>query len=168
MALYNRIVAFILIVGFCYGCEWPTDMYAPIFQEASSLEIIPAEGATIAIPYVWEQHTKTDRPSERRFFKCLMTLGAEIIEYSQEDVKSYPLIVYSSDGSPHYSHTYYDGHSYDDYLLYFTIPENNSGEMRDVIIQVSVDELYSDYSDTHIPQWGEWQIIYTGQQACFD
>ena len=168
MSIAKRIYIFLLIVGYCSGCTTLTEMYAPIFQEASSVEIIPAEGARISVPFVWEMHTKMSRPHEYRDFKCLMTLGTEVFEYSSEEVLSHPLIVYDSDGFPTYSHSSHDGSYWEDYLLYFTIPENNSGEIRGIIIQVSVDELYSNHGDNHIPQWGGWQTIYTGQQACFD
>ena len=168
MSIANRIYKFLLIVAFCTGCSFPTELYAPFFQEASSVEIIPAEGAKISVPFVWEMHTKTSFPHKYRVFKCLMTLGTEVFEYSFDEVSSHPLIVYDSDGCPTYSYSYHDGSCWEDNILFFTIPENNSGEMRDVIIQVSVDELYSNYGDNHIPQWGEWQTIYIGQQACFD
>ena len=136
---------------------FPTEVWIPVFDNTTATDFIPANKYELVIPFRFDTYTKTSRPKEVYQFKCLLTVGDDVTEYGPGEVS--------------WQWNWWDGHSCPDALLYLTIPANNTGSIRPVTVEVSIDELYNssfsgDEDDTH--QWGEWQIIYTGQQACFD
>ena len=137
---------------------FPTEVWIPVFDNTSTTDPIPANGYELIIPFRFDgyTYTKTSRPKEVYQFKCLLTVGDDVTEYGPGEV--------------FWQWNWWDGHSMPDALLYFTISANNSGSIRTITVEVSIDELYNssfsgDEDDTHL--WGEWQTIYTGQQACF-
>ena len=150
-------LVFLLLVILLGGC-FPTEYNNPVFQLASTAEVIPANETKLTIPFRWDVQVKTSRPQVWRVFRCMMSIDASsrILESDEYD----------------WYWDYREGWSHGDALLYVTIPENSSGESRDISVYISIDNVYrskigkDEWDEEDLPyQWGEWQEIWRGIQS---
>jgi len=150
----KRCFALILALRCLVGCiPFPTEVYDPVFDSPAEMDVIPAEGKVLHIPFRYDYHTKTVWPMEARQFKCLLTIGEDSQELGPNEASWY--------------WDYREAHSNLDAVLIILIPENDSGQTREVVVKVSIDDLYNndfEEEEGHTHQWGEWRIVYSGVQ----
>ena len=139
----------LLFLSACF----PTEVWNPVFTLKQEDVLLPANGIELKIPFTFDCYTKTSRPTEIRQFKCKVSIDENEIEYGVNDV--------------FWQWNWWNGHSLPDALLYISIPKNNSGRIVDIEVFVAVDDLYNRFfeeEDGDVHQWGEWQIVFSGQQ----
>ena len=130
--------------------------FEPVISVNDEVVEIPAEGGDYYFCVSYRKVPTKFEPGEAsKAFQYRLMLGnneafSGIIKYEQELTDLWPADVEYPEDIPPYG-----------YPVPFHVPQNMTGNARDVKVEVSIDRNYSEYDDY---DWGEWQTVFTGVQ----